>query len=264
MPRAQITPTVAASTAGDKRQLQLAARRRDRLVDPDALRARAARAARPTPGTTSAGAADREQCEQPRGADDRVGRAAGHPGPFRLTASSSDCSMIAVIAAGPMITTNRQGRIQKMRGTMILTGTCWALRLGVLTAFDAHLGRLHAEHLSDGDAEGIGLHHRSDERLQVVDVGRAPRDLAHPSLRPIPSCISRSTRANSSASGPSVLRATCWSAASNPRPCLDADGEQVDRIGQGLLDRLGALRRRTGRGRCRARRNRPRSADADQ
>ena len=38
------------------------------------------------------------------------------------------------------------------------------------------------------------------------------------SARPLPICISRSTRANSSASGPSVLRATCWTAASKPRP----------------------------------------------
>ena len=61
------------------------------------------------------------------------------------------------------------------------------------------------------------------------------------SERPRPICISCSMRANSSASGPSVLRATWAQAASKPRPGLDRDREQVDRVGQGALQLLGAV-----------------------
>ena len=61
------------------------------------------------------------------------------------------------------------------------------------------------------------------------------------SARPWPICISRSTRENSSASGPSVLRATCWTAASNAEPGLHADGHQVDRVRQLALHPLRAV-----------------------
>ena len=47
-----------------------------------------------------------------------------------------------------------------------------------------------------------------------------------------PICISCSTRANSSASGPSVLRATWDSAASKPEAGLDRDGQQVEGVRQ--------------------------------
>ena len=76
--------------------------------------------------------------------------------------------------------------------------------------------------------------------------------------RPCPICISRSTRENSSASGPSVLRATCWTAASKPEAGLDADGEQVDRVRQLPLQLRGRGRRSSGRGTGSARRSRRR------
>ena len=69
------------------------------------------------------------------------------------------------------------------------------------------------------------------------------------SERPWPICISRSTRANSSASGPSVLRATCCTRGVEAEAGLDADRQQVDRVRQLALHLARCGRRPSGRGR---------------
>ena len=120
---------------------------------------------------------------------------------------------------------NRQGRMQKISGSRILTGTFWACS-------SARWRRL--TRISEACTRStwpIGMPKASactiaetKPRISGSDV-RSPRARSA-SERPSPICISWSTRANSSASGPSVLRATWESAASKPRP---ASTEMVSR-----------------------------------
>ena len=53
---------------------------------------------------------------------------------------------------------------------MILTGTCWARFSACWRRLTRISIGLDPQDLGDRDAEGVGLHHRTDERLQVVDV----------------------------------------------------------------------------------------------
>ncbi len=76
------------------------------------------------------------------------------------------------------------------------------------------------------------------------------------SARPCPICISRSTRESSSASGPSVLRATCWSAASKPRPDSTLMVSRSIASGSSRCSSLGRARRPSGRGTGSVRRSR--------
>jgi hypothetical protein len=46
-------------------------------------------------------------------------------GPGLRSAQLKSCSMIR-ITPGPMITTNRAGRMHRIRGNTIFTGVCWA------------------------------------------------------------------------------------------------------------------------------------------
>ena len=100
------------------------------------------------------------------------------------------------------------------------------LLLGPLTPLDPDLLGLHPEHLADRDTEGIRLHHRADEGPDVRELGA----IAHRPQRLGPAAadlhLLQDTRLNSPASGPSVFLATCWSAASKPRP---ASTEMVSR-----------------------------------
>ena len=66
---------------------------------------------------------------------------------------------------------NRQGRMQKISGTRIFTGTFCAALLGPLPPLHPDLRGLYAQHLADRDAEGVGLDHRAHERAEVRQVG---------------------------------------------------------------------------------------------
>ena len=96
--------------------------------------------------------------------------------------------------------------------------------LGPLAALDPDLRGLHAQHLGDRDAEHVGLDHRAHEaRAPAPSTGRrAPRGCG----TACPCCISRSIRARLVGEGPSVFWATCWTAASDPRPASRADGDR--------------------------------------
>ena len=76
-----------------------------------------------------------------------------------------------LIAAGPITAMNKAGRMQKISGTVILTGTCWALVSARCRRLTRISRGLDPQHLRDRDAEGVGLHHGADERLEVGDVG---------------------------------------------------------------------------------------------
>ena len=120
-------------------------------------------------------------------------------------------------AAGPITAMNRQGRMKKISGIVILTGTCWAFS-------SARWRRL--TRISDDCTRStwaIGMPNESACTMALTKLRRSARLVRSASARsaserPWPICISCSTRENSSASGPSVLRATCWTAASKPRP----------------------------------------------
>ena len=75
------------------------------------------------------------------------------------------------IAAGPMITMNSAGRMQKISGKRIFTGTFCAISSARWRALDPHLRGLDAQHVGDRDAERVGLHHRGDEAAQLGHVG---------------------------------------------------------------------------------------------
>ena len=66
---------------------------------------------------------EREQHEAARGGRDAEVRGVPHGRQVRDVAQK--LSMM-LMTAGPMTATKRQGRMQKMSGTVILTGTCWA------------------------------------------------------------------------------------------------------------------------------------------
>ena len=122
------------------------------------------------------------------------------------------------IPAGPSTAMNRHGQDAEDQRHQDLDRHLLGHLLGPLAALDPDLGGLHAQHLADRDAEGVRLHHRADERAQVGRGWCARPSERSASDRPRPICISWSIRANSSASGPSVLRATWAQAASKPRP----------------------------------------------
>ncbi len=112
---------------------------------------------------------------------------------------------------------NSAGRMQKISGMVILTGTCWAFS-------SARWRRL--TRISDDWTRrtlAIGIPKASACTMELTNdrsSGRLDRSARERSASPRdePICISRRTRENSSASGPSVLRATCCTAASKPRP----------------------------------------------
>ncbi len=112
---------------------------------------------------------------------------------------------------------NRHGRMQKISGIRILTGTfcaCSSAHWRFLTRISEDCTRrTWPTGMPNASACTIELTKpRRSGRLVRSAIDRSA------SVRPRPICISCSIRANSSASGPSVLRATWATAASNPRP----------------------------------------------
>ena len=142
----------------------------------------------------------------------------GDPRHQRVRSLTPEKESIMWMAAGPMTAMKRQGRMQKISGIGHLDRHLLGLLLRPLTTLDAHLRGLHAQHVRDRDAEGVRLHHRADEATAARRRCVRSASARSASARPEPICISRSTRENSSASGPSVLWATCCNAASKPRP----------------------------------------------
>ena len=84
------------------------------------------------------------------------------------------------------------------------------------------------------------------------------------SARPWPICISRSTRENSSASGPSVLRPTCCTAASKARPDSTLIVIRSMASGRSRCIRLRAVVDASGRGTGWGRTSRPRCRTDDE
>jgi hypothetical protein len=121
------------------------------------------------------------------------------------------------MTAGPMTAMNSVGRMQKISGMVILTGTFCAFS----SARWRRLVRISEDWMRSTFA--IGMPKLSACTMAVTNDLRSSTSVRSASprkawARPWPICISRSTRENSSASGPSVLRATCCTAASNARP----------------------------------------------
>ena len=75
-----------------------------------------------------------------------------------------------LIAAGPRITMNRQGRMQNIMGNRILTGQLHRLLLGVLPPLQSQLGRLHLHRLGNGHAELLGLGQGHDELAELGEL----------------------------------------------------------------------------------------------
>ena len=119
---------------------------------------------------------------------------------------------------------NRQGRMQKISGSRILTGTFWACS----SARWRRLVRISRPAPAAPGRSGCRRRRPAPSGDEALDLRqwRALAEGAQRRARPSPICISWSTRANSSASGPSVLRATWERAASKPRP---ASTEMVSR-----------------------------------
>ncbi len=107
--------------------------------------------------------------------------------------------------------------MQKISGMVILTGTCWAFS----SARWRRLTRISEDWTRSTWAIGMPNASACTMALTKLRISgtlvRSPRPRSA-AERPWPICISRSIRENSSASGPSVLWATCWIAASKPRP----------------------------------------------
>ena len=107
--------------------------------------------------------------------------------------------------------------MQKISGTVIFTGTFCACS----SARWRRLVRISEDWMRSTLA--IGMPKLSAWTIEVTKLftsstsvrSASPRSA---SARPWPICISRSTRENSSASGPSVFLATCWTAASKASP----------------------------------------------
>ncbi len=57
-----------------------------------------------------------------------------------------------------------------MSGKRIFTGTFCAISSAALASLHPQVPGLHAQHVRDRDAEGVGLHHRRDEPAQFRNV----------------------------------------------------------------------------------------------
>ena len=163
--------------------------------------------------------------------------------------------------AGPMTAMNRVGRMQKISGMVIFTGTCWAFssaRWRRLTRISADCTR---STWAIGDAEGVGLHHGADEGADVGDVGalaqRAQRVGA--ALADLHLAQHAGELLGQRALG---VAGHLLDRGVEAEAGLDADGEQVDGVGEVALQLLGRARgpagRGTGSGRRSRRRCRPR------
>jgi hypothetical protein len=100
---------------------------------------------------------------------------------------------------------------------VIFTGTCWAFS----SARCRRLVRISEDWTRSTCA--IGMPNASACTIALTNVFTSPTLVRsamarRDSERDAPICISPSIRVNSSASGPSVFLATCWIAASKPRP----------------------------------------------
>ena len=138
--------------------------------------------------------------------------------------------------------------MQKISGMVIFTGTCWAFssaRWRRLTRISADCTR---STWAIGDAERVGLHHGADEGAQVGDVG---------ALAQRPQCVCAALADLHLPQDPGeLLGQRALGVAGHlldgrveAEAGLDADGEQVDGVGEVALQSLGALVRPSGRGR---------------
>ena len=106
---------------------------------------------------------DRRQAEDPAGDGDLLALAQFSDPPPPKTP-------MMPMTAGPMTATNRRRQDEQHQRDHDLDGDLLRGLLRLLAALDAHLAGLHAQHLADGDAEGVRLHHRGAEAAQVGQV----------------------------------------------------------------------------------------------
>ena len=121
--------------------------------------------------------------------------------------------------------------MQKISGMVIFTGTCWAFssaRWRRLTRISDDCTRSTlAMGMPKASACTMAL---TKERSSATLVRSASARSASPRDEPI--CISRSTRENSSASGPFGVVGHLLQGGVEAEAGLDGDGEQVDGVGQ--------------------------------
>ena len=76
-----------------------------------------------------------------------------------------------LIAAGPIVTTQIAGKMQKTSGNTILTPVLAAVLFRALPPLGAQRLGVHAQRLRDAGAELVGLHQHRHQRDDVVDAG---------------------------------------------------------------------------------------------
>ncbi len=111
--------------------------------------------------------------------------------------------------------------------------TFWAFSSAFCRRDEPHALGLLAQHGGDRQAEPVGLDDALTKFLTSGSVTRSPI-AAKASPRDLPIWISESTRANSPAIGPSIVRATWSQRGVEALTRLDADGQHVERVGQAL------------------------------
>ncbi len=155
------------------------------------------------------------------------------------------------MAAGPMTTMKSAGRMQKINGKRIFTGTFCAISSARWLRFTRRSLGLHAQHVRDRDTEGVGLHHRRDEPAQFRDVrslgDSAQRvDSGQADLHLLEHSKQLFGQRTSGVAGDLRQRRVERQAG------LDRDRQQVHRVRQVAADPLAAVVRRLDRARGRA------------
>ena len=121
--------------------------------------------------------------------------------------------------------------MEKISGIVILTGTCWAFSSARWRRLTRISRGLDAQHLGDRDAERVGLHHRADEGMELRDLAalahRAQRVGAAGADLHLPQHPGELVGERSLGVGGDLLDGGVEAEAA-----LDADGHQVDRVGQ--------------------------------
>ena len=148
---------------------------------------------------------------------------------------------IIVMTPGPMTAMNSVGRMQNISGKRIFTGTFWAFS----SARWRRLTRISCDCMRS--TWPMGIPNASACTIAVTNDRSSGMWVRSPSariasVRPMPMCISCSTRANSVGQR---ARRCSWRPASQRgvegQPGLDGDGQQVEGVGQLLLHLLGAV-----------------------
>ena len=139
------------------------------------------------------------------------------------------------IAAGPMVTTQIAGKMQKTSGNTILTPVFAAASSARWRRLVRSVSEYDAQRLRHAGAELVGLDQHRDERAEVVDAGavgeiaqRLGARLAGAQLEvDQPQLVGQlGIRERQLACRPAC---SAWS---RPRPGLDADHQQVEHVGE--------------------------------